>query len=125
MTPSPPDKFLFVFKTGPSKARKRAATEWRAACPPLRSAAFWAQPLAWRARANKVPGRRQQTSPSTLDTLSVHHSPERPATHPVPLIQSPDWPVGTRIAPLAIMEGTARHGTRQGRLRRPSGISDP
>ena len=33
--------------------------------------------------------------------------------------------VGSRIAPLAIMEGTARHGTRQGRLRRPSGISDP
>ena len=71
MTPSPPDKFLYVFKTGPSRARKRAATAGRAACPPLRFAALWARPLAWRARANRVPGRRQQNSPSTIDTLSM------------------------------------------------------
>jgi hypothetical protein len=58
-----------------------------------------------------------------LDTLSVHHSPEWPAIH-LARWSARGWSVGSRIAPLAIMEGTARHGTRQGRLRRPSGISD-
>jgi hypothetical protein len=33
--------------------------------------------------------------------------------------------VSSRIAALAIVEGTARPGTPQGRLRRPCGISDP
>jgi hypothetical protein len=48
------------------------------------------------------------------------------AAYPPPAVDACSRPpVGSRIAPLAIMEGTARHGTRQGRLRRPSGISDP
>lgn len=119
------DKFLYVFKTGPSRARKRAATTGRAACPPLRFAALWARPLAWRARANRVPSRRQHNSPSMPDTRSVHHSPKRPATALHGLATATRLSLGSRIAPLAIMEGTARHGTRQGRLRRPSGISDP
>ena len=83
-----PDKFLYVFKTGPFRARKRAATTGRAACPPLRFAALWARPLAWRARANRVPGRRQHNSPSTLDTLSMHPLAERPATSARPQLLS-------------------------------------
>jgi hypothetical protein len=45
------DKFLYVFKTGPSGARMRAAATGRAACPALRFAALQVRPLAWRARA--------------------------------------------------------------------------
>ena len=69
-----PDKFLYVFKPGPTGPGKRAAT-----AGPGSGATFGSSPegssapppLAWGARANRVPGRRQQNSQSTIDTLSI------------------------------------------------------
>jgi hypothetical protein len=84
-TPSPlnaPDKFLYVFKTGPFRARKRAATAGRPACPPLRFAAFWARTLAWRARANRVPGRRQLARHQRSTTCRCTAHLDRPANPP-------------------------------------------
>jgi hypothetical protein len=63
---------------GPNARRHRRAGR----LPPLRFAALQARPLAWRARASRVPGRRQQNSPSTIDTLSMRHSPNRPGDPP-------------------------------------------
>jgi hypothetical protein len=121
---SGPDKFLYVFKTGPSRARERAATTGRDRLPatPLRYVLGASLGLARTCQQGAGP--KTADSPSTLDTLWVHHSPERrPTLDPLP--NTARLPVGSRIAPLAIMEGTVRHGTRQGRLRRPSGIFDP
>ena len=100
-------KFLYVFKTGPSRARKRAATTGRAACPPLRFATFWARPLAWRARANRVPvedsrTRHQRSTPCRCTTRRNGRLPTVAGRSAARLT------VGSRIAPLAIMEGTVR-----------------
>jgi len=114
VTRSAPDKFLYVFKTGPSRARKRAATAGRDACLPLRFAALPARPLAWRARANRVPGRRQQNSPSTLDTLPVAPL-ARKAGDPCRLMDPHHPPVrGVPHRPASNhgRDGPARHASR-------------
>ncbi|GAA1612682.1 hypothetical protein GCM10009742_74820 [Kribbella karoonensis] len=72
--------------------------------------------MAWRARANRVPGRRQQTSPSTPDTLLLQQLSEKAGHSPSRAGPRPEFACGSRIAPTAIMEGTARHGTRQGKV---------
>jgi hypothetical protein len=109
-----PDKFLYVFKTGPSRARKRAATTGRDACPPLRFAAFWARPLAWRARANRVPESKTAELAIT-DRRPVDVLLAEAAGYPTPAVAACSrLIVGYRIAPLAIMEkcGPARHASR-------------
>ncbi len=90
----------------------RAATGGRAACPPLRFAPFQARPLAWRARASRVPGRRQQNSLATIDTLSMYCLLERPATRCTLAAVACHLTVSSRIAPLAITESAVRHGTQ-------------
>jgi hypothetical protein len=60
-------------------------------------------------------GRRQQNSPSTIDTLSTYRSLRRPATR-ARWGRSCLWltlDLGLRIAPLAIMGSVVRSGTRQ------------
>jgi hypothetical protein len=54
----------------------------------------------------------------------VHFSPKGRLPPKDPAINAAHLAV-FRIAPLAIMNGTVRNGTHQGRLRRPCGISDP
>ena len=71
----------YVFKTGPSRARKRAANTGRDACPPLRSAAFRARPLPWRARATRVPW--SKTAQLTIEgspPCQCGCAPKRPVT---------------------------------------------
>src|SRR3954452_16779598 len=88
-----------------------AATGGRDACPPLRFAAFWARPLAWRARANRAPGRRQQNSSSTIGNLSMHHVPKRPATRlaSLPALTVCLWaPASPRYQSWKGRSGTAR-----------------
>lgn len=119
------DNFLYVFKMGPSRARKRAATTGRDTCPPLRFAAFWARPLAWRhvpteCRLEDSTTRHQRTG--TLSMWVLAETAYYPLASADPCARLPG---GSRIAPLAIMEGTVWPCTRQGRRRRPSGIFDP
>jgi hypothetical protein len=62
--------------------------------------------------------RHQRSTPCRCTTRRIGRLP------PCAVARAARLTVGSRTARLAIMEGTARHGTRQGRPPRPSGISD-
>jgi hypothetical protein len=121
----PPIRGTTQFSRQAPQGPKRAATTGAGRLPvaPLRCAMGACRGLA-RTRQHDA-GTRQKNSLSTLDTLLVRTTRRKgPATH-LTRWPRPRLSLGSRIAPLAIMKGTVRHGTRQGRLRRPSGMSDP
>lgn len=79
-----PDKFLYVFKTGPSRARKRAATAGRDACLPLRFAPLRCAPgasLGLARTCQRVPVEDSRPRHQRSDTPAGASLAERPATH--------------------------------------------